>query len=269
MASSGTGKKAAPSWSDRRVLDEAAQRQFGYSLLRRAYIDTPNNEYIEAIQENDLLAAIPYQSATDLVASGVKRIADDFQKDGGMTEERILSLGDDHMQLFVGPGKLPAAPWEAIYVSEKRMVFQASTIAVRRAYEQYQLQPERFKREPDDHIALELDFMARLCELFAAAIRGKKYSEAKNILDSQIQFLENHLGKWVPDFCADIRDNAWSEFNKGMADILEGYINEETKYCDTLMTALKSKVASEKASSGDDEPVAAATSKSKAGSKKG
>lgn len=38
---------------------------------------------------------------------------------------------------YVEPGSLPAPPWESAYLSEDRLLFQESTLEVRKAYLKY------------------------------------------------------------------------------------------------------------------------------------
>lgn len=77
--------------------------------------------------------------------------------------------------MFIGIGTR-VAPWESVYVSPDRLVFQASTLAVRDAYGAAGFVAKNKGAEPDDHIATECDFMAKLAaqaaEAFAMPGRG-------------------------------------------------------------------------------------------------
>ncbi len=238
--------KTALQWADSRARDEAAARQFGYSILRRVFIEPPSAEFAEMLNDPEVSEAFPYRSASKSVEEGFEVIHGHLSEDSAHSTEGILTLQDDYNQLFIGPGKLPCPPWEAVYRSEKRRVFQKETMAVRRAYEAYELQPEKFKREPDDHIALELDFMGKLCEYFGDHVKDKKYAKARNILNNQVEFLDNHLLKWVPQFVADIQGAAWTELYKGAASVLEGFLVKEREYIEEMVHMIDNKIMAEK-----------------------
>lgn len=257
-------KSESPSWSDKRILDETAARQFGYSFLRRAFIESPNAELISALKEEELLDAIPYQSVNESIAQGIKAIKEELEAES-FSDERVLEFGDDYIQMFVGPGKLPCPPWEAVYRSEKRRVFQKETVEVRRAYEAYKLQPEKFKREPDDHIALELHFMGYLCDRFADYVNDGKLTFAKKVTNSQVEFLDWHLLQWVAPFCTDIRTHAQTGFYRGMADILEGFLVQDREYVGSMADAIQAKIKADK----DAKKASGQKDTVKAGAKKG
>jgi len=83
--------------------------------------------------------------------------------------------------------------------------------------------------EPEDHIALELQFMTHLCEKTSTAIKDGDLSDAKKYLEVQRDFLNEHLGKWVPELTADILKSAKREFYKAVAKITRGYIEMDKK----------------------------------------
>lgn len=84
-------------------------------------------------------------------------------------------------------------------------------------------------KEPEDHIALELQFMTHLCEKTNAALKDGDFREAKRCLEVQRDFLNEHLGKWVPKLSADILKSARREFYKAVAKITEGYVEMDRK----------------------------------------
>ena len=79
---------------------------------------------------------------------------------------------DEHVRLLVGPGALPAIPWEAPYRTGEPTVFQEGTLAVRAAYRARGVEPKRLARVPDDHVALLCAFMAQRGAALAALLIG-------------------------------------------------------------------------------------------------
>lgn len=94
---------------------------------------------------------------------------------------------------FLGVGTR-LAPWESVYVSPDRLVFQASTLAVRDAYAAAGFVVKRKGSEPDDHIATECDFMAKLALRAQEAFGAKDVATYRKALETSRAFLDAHLG---------------------------------------------------------------------------
>jgi anaerobic sulfite reductase subunit A len=80
-------------------------------------------------------------------------------------------------------------------------------------------------KEPEDHIALELQFMAYLCDKTNAALRNGNFRDARKYLDVQRNFLYEHLGKWVPKLASDILESSRHEFYRAVAKITKAYVD--------------------------------------------
>ena len=92
--------------------------------------------------------------------------------------------------------------------------------------------------EPEDHIALELQFMTHLCDKTSAALKDGNLLEAKECLRVQRDFLSEHLDKWVPKLAADILKSARGEFYKAVAKITKGYVAMDVQLVAELMDNL-------------------------------
>ena len=62
--------------------------------------------------------------------------------------------------------------------------------------------------------------------------------EARKCLEVQRDFLNEHLGKWVPKLSADILKSARREFYKAIAKITEGYVEMDKKLVEELLDSL-------------------------------
>lgn len=76
--------------------------------------------------------------------------------------ESADAVRDDHFRLFRGPAAVAAPPWASVHLSPEKLLFEDETFAVREAYARHGLAAPLLNREPDDHIALELEFCATL-----------------------------------------------------------------------------------------------------------
>lgn len=114
----------------------------------------------------------------------------------------------DYMHQLIGPNELKAPPWECVYISKERMLFQESTLRVRQYYRSEGFLPTQYPHVSDDHIAIELDFMAKLGKKSEEALTAGEDAEYKRLLGSQRTFLTTHLLKWVADYAADLAKEA-------------------------------------------------------------
>ncbi len=112
-----------------------------------------------------------------------------------MAEE--LSL--EYCRLFIGPYALPCPPYGSVYL-DGGQVMGPSAVDVLSRYRRAGLRTARGWAEPPDHIALELEFMARLAARFSTATEGRQDGEARHLLGLQREFLRDHLGRWGTAF---------------------------------------------------------------------
>ena len=135
-------------------------------------------------------------------------------------DESGEEIREDYLRLFSGLRKTLAPPWESVYLSPGRRVFQEPALAVRRAYLEAALAHDQMFQVPDDHLSLELEFVASLAARAAAAQESGDTAEADRAAATQRQFVAEHLGRWVSAFADDVRLHARTEFWRGAAAVL-------------------------------------------------
>ena len=77
------------------------------------------------------------------------------------------------------------APWESVHRSPRGLTFQASTLGVRELYRAWQLEVPDLHREPDDHIAFEIAFLAHLSLRAAEALETSDLEALERSLEAQ------------------------------------------------------------------------------------
>jgi TorA maturation chaperone TorD len=143
------------------------------------------------------------------------------------TDRVLLELAAEYAGLFLGVRQTPPHPSESVYTSRERLIMQKARDEVLTIYKRMGLQRFDKFREPEDHIAIELQFMAEMCGKTSEALKDGKEAEAKKYLDVQRNFLNEHLAKWVPMFTADILKGAKREFYRAIAKITKGYVETD------------------------------------------
>ncbi|AKN31986.1 dehydrogenase [Clostridium carboxidivorans P7] len=199
-------------------------RLFYYSFLKSIFLSEPTKELLKLILQDDMIDKMPFKEESELIKEGYEEIADFFSNKDVLSDESFEELHWDYTRMFIGPYKLPAPPWESAYLNDERLLFQKETMEVRDMYVKYSFISENYLYEPDDHIGLELDFMSKLIELSIEAYEKSDEEKFLKVIKDEEFFLSNHLLKWCNGFSEDIINNSNTNFYKGIAKVLSGYL---------------------------------------------
>jgi TorA maturation chaperone TorD len=84
-------------------------------------------------------------------------------------------------------------PSECVYTTADHLIMQKSRDDVAKIYMDMGLEKVAKFTEPEDHIALELQFMAYLSGKTSEALKNKDHGAAERYLEVQRDFLDEHL----------------------------------------------------------------------------
>jgi len=208
-------------------------RLFAYSLLKRAFGESPSKEFLEVLMTQNLLNAFPFAEQNSQIRQGVELTSNYLKGPDVLSETSLMDLRSEYTRLFVGPGKMAAPPWESTYRGEGGSLFQSVTLEVRKEYQKFGLAVNRLNVDPDDYIGLELEFMHHLTERAIKAL--SKGDDPEKIFIGQRDFLANHLLKWAPSFCEDVYTHAQTNFYRGMAKLMAGFLEMDHSVLDELL----------------------------------
>ena len=213
-----------------------------YGFLTRTYATEVTVDYLRELSEkNELFLASaedPEVRGTEL-ADGFRQVADYVSSLKGRDLESVqLELAVEYAGLFLGVWRVPSHPSESSYLTEGRLVMQKPRDDVLKIYRSMGLDKAGNFVEPEDHIALELQFMTYLCEKTSTVLKDGNFLEAKECLRVQRDFLSEYLDKWVPKLAADILKSARGEFYKAVAKITKGYVAMDVQLVAELMDNL-------------------------------
>lgn len=118
-------------------------------------------------------------------------------------EELSQRLASEHARLFLGlrQGYGPPPPYESLW--REARILGDSTLAVATAYSDAGFE-DTDQCGPCDHIASELRFLASLCHAEAEATTKGETGEAAWARERQIDFIDEHLLRWVPQYCQEL-----------------------------------------------------------------
>jgi len=216
--------------NDSEILELNRDRADSYALFARLLREEISPEVLEQLRRK-------WDGSNDPEAGGEGQSAINHYLLATISlgEDRVLAdLAADYAGLFLNAGGRPAHPYESVYTSPDRLLMQQARDDVRQIYAAAGLSRSGGWHEPEDHVALEMEFMGRLCFRAVAALERGNAEEARVHLESQRRFLENHLLAWVPRFCEDVIRNAGTGFYRGLGLLLRDFLAFERDLIDAM-----------------------------------
>ncbi|MEG2023994.1 MAG: molecular chaperone TorD family protein [Gordonibacter sp.] len=199
-------------------------RSLAYRFLARAYRTAPDLTFIEALRQG----GADERPADDPLEAFFNELA------AASAEQMRIDVAADYNRLFLGMGPHPIAPYESVFSSAEGLLMQEARDEVVAVYHSEGFAVEDAFNLPEDHLSLELEFMALMAERTALSLEAESPDEAERCLSVQRAFLEDHLGCWVPAFCDAVSEQARTTFFRGLARMT----NEQVEADRTLIASL-------------------------------
>ena len=191
------------------------QRADLYRLLSRLYRVEVDRKLLDGLK------ALTFPTADGVLGEGYEMLKSYLDSCG---DNALEELAVDYATVFLAAGSADGAaaiPCESVYTSPKKIFMQDAWEDVRRIYGERSLgKNDAFQDLMEDHVAVEVEFMATLVES----------REPK----AELAFLEDHLLNWMESFTADIDKYARCDFYKAVGRITLGFLRSERE----LLTAL-------------------------------
>ncbi len=220
---------------DRAQLAALNTRREGmYELLSRLY-------RVEVDQQLfDGLCAAEYPTGTGNadVDAGYRKLA---LYCASHREDALLDLARDYARVFIGHGNnayAAAYPFESVYTSEKRLLMQEARDEIVEVYRRGGLQIDSGWTDPEDHIALELEYMQVMARRTREALEAGDAAgdaHALELLDEQRAFLLRHLVSWTPFLVKDMERLAQTDLYRGLALLTKGFLAEDRRFLDSVV----------------------------------
>lgn len=206
-----------------------------YRFLERIYKVEVDQILLEQLKE----MSFPTDCGEELCKG--YRVIEAYLRDAGA--DQLTDLAVDYARAFLGAGIVDSAvvayPYESVYTSSKGLIMQEARDQVLAIYRAKGLSKEESLEFPEDHIALEFEFMAYLCQETEQALEAKDWPVVSALLIDQLDFLNQHLLNWVPQFCTDIEKFAETQFYKGVGKVTQGYLAMESTILEGFIMEVK------------------------------
>jgi TorA maturation chaperone TorD len=204
------------------ICDIMQARGYLYLLFHKMFSGTPNDELLACLFGASTQEVLSLYADDDVTLCGLASFLDTMRKRN--LEDILSDACDEFTRIFIGPGSIPASPYESPYTGEHDMcLFQENTLTVRRCYHREGLRLKRELAIPDDHIAAMCDFMAILARRSLDTLGDGKWPRAAMSLRSQRVFLDNHVFDWVGIYAKAVRTSSAGEHAVIYPQLLEAF----------------------------------------------
>jgi TorA maturation chaperone TorD len=209
------------------LYEDLVGQSLACGLIGKLLYLYPEHEFLQSLVEQNVFDEIPYAAGQVETAQGLELLKRWTEQTGeNLTKDAFDDLQVDYCRLFVGPGTLLAPPWESVHRDVTHLTFQKDTVEVRKWYARYGLQFEKLHKEPDDHIGLELAFIAALAGRAAEALAGGEEEQCLELVEAQSRFIREHLLQWGPTWAEMGLEGARTDFYQGVFKLTLGVFAE-------------------------------------------
>ena len=196
-------------------LDELAaiaeDRSRIYWLLSQLFLNPPDEGLLAGLRS---VAEARQPAPGDGLTATLVQLCEGLHEAAETDDLRIECL-----RLFGGvrEGYGPPPPFESLY--REGRLFGESTESVIDHYRKngYSLAYE--ETGPEDHLGIELKFLALLCYRERTAWNSGDTAGGRSCLAAERAFIEEHLQSWVPAYCEGLEKEASAAFYRAVAKL--------------------------------------------------
>ncbi|MEG3617643.1 molecular chaperone TorD family protein [Magnetovibrio sp. PR-2] len=190
-----------------------------YGLLAEVFRSEPSSSFLNNLQDPHVTETLQNMGCSlwdDIDTSSHEQLGED--------------LALEYTRLFIGPGPR-VSPHQSMHVDsrfgEENELWSEETVEVKKFMEGAGVAINDGFIGMPDHISAEFEFMEQLLKAEEEAWSNSDDETAFNILKIQERFYNEHIVRWVPNFCEKLADFAKHPFYKEFADVTNNFISFE------------------------------------------
>jgi TorA maturation chaperone TorD len=219
-----------------------------YSFLSRAFKVEVDETFLESIISTEpAIRLISESQGYAELAEGAKLLAEFTTHVKGLSKgdrkKLFTDLAVEYAGMFLAAGRNPVYLVESVYLGKDHLLYEKPYHDIIEAYKSLKFEKDKKFTEPEDHIAIEFEFMSGLCKWTVQALEKGNLEDAIAYLNLQKEFLGDHIAKWVPEVCKKIKGATKSTFYRAIAYLTNAFINMEKQMPDQLKEMLKAELA--------------------------
>ena len=203
-------------------VDEAAVCRW----LSRFYARELDETTIAVYRSGGAAPIFAYLTKHQRLVSHVKRIERDIEAWSELSEPR-LELACDFAGLFLGDGRTGALPYASFYCGAEGRLFQAPHERMATRLRAINLRVREDLREPADHLAVMLEYLASRLEM------GKVRPRVSTSEENCGHFVRTELLTWLPAFLKRANETATAtDLYKAVISLTVDYLEGLVKRAD-------------------------------------
>lgn len=226
-----------------------ANRLYLFQLFHVAFGAVPSSDVVAVLVGTEAQEAFAYLSRTDdAVKTLLNEISSDAPAEHAASEvlrfsmafaaqrfgesdgyDFVESLKSSYNRLFIVPGDSFACLWESLYQGKEEMLFQPSTIEVRKLYERFGYQAKDYLRFPEDHLSMMLDFLGNLAVRAFEAFSNSEDEKVAELLGASDSLTGEHILKWLPRLCEQLACKDGIGFYARYAEALRAFLETDRR----------------------------------------
>jgi TorA maturation chaperone TorD len=207
----------------KQMSETALARSQVYGLLATLFRAEPTEAFLRELKGPGF-SAVFSDLGIDLEGELQKKPEEELRED----------LAIEYTRLFLGPGPHISAH-ESVFVEADGGVgglWGEKTVEVKKFIEAAGLTYGSDYTGIPDHVSVELEFLQQLAEWEAGKWTASDTENAVYCLGVEKRFIEEHLGRWVPELCDKVAAEAELPFYREMAGVTKRFIEYEQRTID-------------------------------------
>lgn len=212
-----------------------------YTFLEQIYLLMPGEKLYDLITDVlPQLSIIAENSSENEMKESVEELKKFFEErellKGGDLEEFDLEALRKYTSLLCLGSSVPTV--ESFYTSGSNMLMQESYDEMLKLLRKHNFSRSEAIGEYEDHISIELAFMAKLSEKSAEALAANNNEEHLPLIREQFDMHINHFDKWIPQFAERIFTDQLSQGERiynACTRFLLGFLKEDKNILKELL----------------------------------
>ncbi|HYF78552.1 MAG TPA: molecular chaperone TorD family protein [Symbiobacteriaceae bacterium] len=202
-----------------------------YRLLADLFLTPPDEQVLTMLSHPDFVADWPLGRGLPDVEQGLTRIAN------ALPQANLTDLRQEFYHLFGFLGPADAPPWQSVYLDREHVLMGEETLKLRALFARFGLVVAETERQPEDHISLQLQFLAALAARTAERLTAGDEPGARTLLEGQRECLEENLLRWADKFVSQAEAASESGFYGGLARLTLGLLRLDLSEVRRLLAA--------------------------------
>ncbi|MDG6907850.1 MAG: molecular chaperone TorD family protein [Nitrososphaerota archaeon] len=221
-------------------------RRSMYTFLARIYEREVTTEFLKELssKESPLQTTSIVDMDEDEFKEGFMELTSYLKnmQDANLDEEK-LKLDVEYANLFLSV-LVRIHPSESSYTTREHLVYDEPRQEVFEIYVREGVEKIAEFTEPEDHIAIEMQFMAYLCRKAIEANEQQNWESMLGLLKTQEDFVRKHLMNWTPKLTKNIIEKSNTGFYRGAAKITNAFLEVESDSIKELKAYVSAKRSS-------------------------